>query len=74
MLVNNAGGQYFVPAQDIVAKGWRAVWNLNVEGTRTMTLAAVEHGFAEDGGSVVGFETVPATTRVRAWRRASMSW
>ena len=49
VLVNNAGGQYFVPAQDIVAKGWRAVWNLNVEGTRTMTLAAVDHGFGADG-------------------------
>ena len=31
-LVNNAGGQYFVPAQDIAAKGWRAVWRLNVDG------------------------------------------
>ena len=58
-LVNNAGGQYFVPAQDIVAKGWRAVWNLNVEGTRTMTLAAVEHGFGADGGSVVNVTVSP---------------
>src|SRR5690348_2477672 len=25
LLVNNAGGQYFVPAEAITAKGWRAV-------------------------------------------------
>lgn len=59
VLVNNAGGQYFVPAQDIVAKGWRAVWNLNVEGTRTMTQAVVEHGFGERGGSVVNVTVSP---------------
>src|SRR4051812_132338 len=26
VLVNNAGGQYFVPAEAIAAKGWKAVW------------------------------------------------
>jgi citronellol/citronellal dehydrogenase len=40
VLVNNAGGQYFVPAEAIGAKGWRAVMRLNVEGTMTMTEAA----------------------------------
>jgi citronellol/citronellal dehydrogenase len=39
-LVNNAGGQYFVPAEAIAAKGWRAVMRLNVEGTMTMCSAA----------------------------------
>src|SRR5436305_9384135 len=32
LLVNNAGGQYFTPAELIAVKGWRAVWRLNVEG------------------------------------------
>ena len=32
VLVNNAGGQFFSPAELIAAKGWRAVWRLNVEG------------------------------------------
>ena len=41
VLVNNAGGQYFVPAEEIAAKGWRAVRRLNVDGTYTMTRAAV---------------------------------
>jgi citronellol/citronellal dehydrogenase len=40
MLVNNAGGQYFAPAEGIVAKGWRAVWRLNVEGMLNMADAA----------------------------------
>ena len=44
MLVNNAGGQYFTPAEGIAAKGWRAVWRLNVEGMLNMSTAAVEHG------------------------------
>src|SRR3954465_5104715 len=40
LLVNNAGGQYFVPAEAITAKGWRAVQRLNVGGTTNMTCAA----------------------------------
>ena len=42
MLLNNAGGQYFVPAEGITAKGWRAVQRLNVGGTLTMSQAAYE--------------------------------
>ena len=37
VLVNNAGGQYFVPAEAIEPKGWRAVTGLNVGGTERMT-------------------------------------
>ena len=59
VLVNNAGGQYFVPAQDIALKGWRAVWRLNVEGTRTMTDAVVAAGFGESGGTVVNVTVSP---------------
>ena len=39
-LLNNAGGQYFVPAEDISSKGWRAVHRLNVDGTLAMSEAA----------------------------------
>jgi citronellol/citronellal dehydrogenase len=42
VLVNNAGGQYFAPAEAIEAKGWRAVFRLNVGGTLTMSRAAVD--------------------------------
>jgi citronellol/citronellal dehydrogenase len=41
-LLNNAGGQYFVPAESIVPKGWRAVQRLNVGGTLMMCEAAYE--------------------------------
>ena len=37
--MNNAGGQYFVPAESIALKGWNAVWRLNVGGTMTMIRA-----------------------------------
>jgi citronellol/citronellal dehydrogenase len=40
--VNNAGGQYFVPAEAIALKGWQAVMRLNVGGTARMTELAVE--------------------------------
>jgi citronellol/citronellal dehydrogenase len=39
-LLNNAGGQYFVPAESITLKGWRAVQRLNVGGTLAMSEAA----------------------------------
>lgn len=39
-LLNNAGGQYFVPAEGIATKGWRAVQRLNVGGTLAMCHAA----------------------------------
>jgi citronellol/citronellal dehydrogenase len=41
LLVNNAGGQFFSPAELIAAKGWRAVWRLNVEGMLNMSEAAL---------------------------------
>jgi citronellol/citronellal dehydrogenase len=40
VLVNNAGGQYFTPAEGIAAKGWGAVWRLNVDGMLHMAEAA----------------------------------
>jgi citronellol/citronellal dehydrogenase len=39
-LLNNAGGQYFVPAEAITVKGWHAVQRLNVGGTLNMCEAA----------------------------------
>jgi citronellol/citronellal dehydrogenase len=60
LLVNNAGGQYFVPAESIALKGWNAVWRLNVGVTLTMTRAAVAGGLGEtDGGMVVNVTLSP---------------
>jgi citronellol/citronellal dehydrogenase len=59
VLVNNAGGQYFVPAEEIAAKGWQAVQRLNVGGTYTMTRAAAGAGFGDEGGTVVNVTVSP---------------
>ncbi len=42
LLLNNAGGQYMVPAEGLATKGWRAVQRLNVDGTLAMCTAAYE--------------------------------
>jgi citronellol/citronellal dehydrogenase len=64
VLVNNAGGQFFSPAELIVAKGWRAVWRLNVEGGLNMAQAAFELAFGRAGagagaGTVVNVTLSP---------------
>jgi len=53
VLVNNAGGQYFVPAEAIALKGWQAVTRLNVGGTLNMSVAAYERALKRGGGGVV---------------------
>src|SRR3954466_15062489 len=58
LLVNNAGGQYFVPAEAITAQGWRAGQRLNVGGTATMTDGAVDRACRAGGGGTVVNVTV----------------
>jgi len=53
VLVNNAGGQYFVPAEAIEPKGWRAVTGLNVGGTERMTRLAYEVAMRPAGGGTI---------------------
>src|SRR3954469_1120049 len=53
VLVNNAGGQYFVPAEAIKPKGWRAVTRLNVGGTELMSRVAAELAFRPEGGGTI---------------------
>ena len=57
-LLNNAGGQYFVPAESITAKGWRAVQRLNVEGTLAMSKAAYSLAMRPAGRGMVVNVTV----------------
>ncbi len=60
VLVNNAGGQFFSPAELIAAKGWRAVWRLNVEGMLNMAEAAFELAMGPAGaGTVVNVTLSP---------------
>lgn len=60
LLVNNAGGQYFTPAEGIVAKGWAAVWRLNVDGMLNMAEEAYEALAANgSGGRIVNVTLSP---------------
>jgi citronellol/citronellal dehydrogenase len=60
VLVNNAGGQYFGPAEMIAAKGWGAVWKLNVGGMLNMSEAAFELAFRSAGsGTIVNVTLSP---------------
>ena len=61
LLVNNAGGQFLTPAEDITPKGFRTVIRLNVEGTWLMshtvaTKAMIPSG---NGGKIVNVTLSP---------------
>ncbi len=57
-LLNNAGGQYFVPAEGITTKGWRAVQRLNIGGTLAMCEAAYALAMRPGGGGLIANVTV----------------
>ncbi|MGH2824783.1 MAG: SDR family oxidoreductase [Thermoleophilaceae bacterium] len=65
LLVNNAGGQYMTPAEDITPKGFRTVMRLNVEGTWLMTHAVATRammggpGPEPRGGKIVSVTLSP---------------
>jgi NAD(P)-dependent dehydrogenase (short-subunit alcohol dehydrogenase family) len=61
VLVNNAGGQYLTPAEDITPKGFRTVVGLNVEGTWLMTHAVATRAMIPDakGGKIVNVTLSP---------------
>jgi len=61
LLVNNAGGQYMTPAEDITPKGFRTVMRLNVEGTWLMTHAVATRAMMpqERGGKIVNVTLSP---------------
>jgi citronellol/citronellal dehydrogenase len=61
LLVNNAGGQYLTPAEDITPKGFRTVIRLNVEGTWLMTHAVATRAMMPEarGGKIVNVTLSP---------------
>jgi len=65
LLVNNAGGQYLSPAEDITPKGFRTVIRLNVEGTWLMTHAVATRAMMgaregrPSGGKIVNVTLSP---------------
>jgi citronellol/citronellal dehydrogenase len=59
VLINNAGGQYFVPAESIEAKGWQAVSRLNVGGTARMTELLAPAMRERGGGTILNVTLSP---------------
>jgi citronellol/citronellal dehydrogenase len=60
LLVNNAGGQFMTPAEDITPKGFRTVIRLNVEGTWLMCHAvATKAMIPAKGGKIVNVTLSP---------------
>jgi citronellol/citronellal dehydrogenase len=60
LVLNNAGGQYMVPAESLATKGWRAVQRLNVDGTLAMCEAAYELAMRDAGaGTLVNVTVSP---------------
>jgi NAD(P)-dependent dehydrogenase (short-subunit alcohol dehydrogenase family) len=53
MLVNNAGGQFISPAENITLGGMKAVMELNVLGTWLVTLAVFKCWMKSNGGRIV---------------------
>src|SRR3954447_8435219 len=50
VLVNNAGGQFSAPAEEISEKGWRAVERLTVDAVWSMTRAVAARCMSRGGG------------------------
>src|SRR5215216_2389738 len=53
LLVNNAGGQYMSPAEDISSKGFETVVRLNLIGTWLMTHAVATKAMIPAGGGKI---------------------
>jgi citronellol/citronellal dehydrogenase len=55
VLVNNAGGQFLAPAEEISLKGWRAVHRLNVDAVWDLTHAVATRSMIPNRGGAVVF-------------------
>ncbi|MDB5856714.1 MAG: short chain dehydrogenase family protein, partial [Ramlibacter sp.] len=52
-LVNNAGGQYITPLEDITAKGWEAVVSTNLTGGFLVARECYRQSMQAQGGAIV---------------------
>ena len=55
VLVNNAGGQFLAPAEEISIKGWRAVHRLNVDAVWDLTRTVAVRSMIPNQAGVVVF-------------------
>ena len=55
VLVNNAGGQFSAPAEEITERGWRAVSRLSVDAVWSMTRTVATRAMIPGGGGLIVF-------------------
>jgi citronellol/citronellal dehydrogenase len=55
VLVNNAGGQFTAPAEEISDNGWRAVERVTVDAVWSMTRAVATRAMIPGGGGLIVF-------------------
>jgi citronellol/citronellal dehydrogenase len=55
VLVNNAGGQFSAPAEEISEKGWRAVERVTVDAVWSITRAVAARSMIPRGGGLIVF-------------------
>jgi citronellol/citronellal dehydrogenase len=55
VLVNNAGGQFTAPAEEISDGGWRAVSRATVDAVRSVTRAVATRAMIPGGGGLIVF-------------------
>jgi citronellol/citronellal dehydrogenase len=79
ILINNAGGQFPSPAEDISEKGWNAVINTNLNGTWYITQAMAKRFFIpQNAGCIVNivlnnFKGFPGMSHSAAARAGVMN-
>jgi citronellol/citronellal dehydrogenase len=71
MLVNNAGGQYMSPAEEITPKGFETVVRLNLIGTWLMTHAVATKAMIPQGGGKIVSVTLSPHTGMPAMAHSS---
>lgn len=67
LLVNNAGGQFRAPFEEISENGWTAIVDLNLNSVRHCCHAVGAHMRAHDGGDIINFSSLRA--EIPSWER-----
>jgi NAD(P)-dependent dehydrogenase (short-subunit alcohol dehydrogenase family) len=76
ILINNAGGQYAGPAEELSVEGWRSVIDLNLNGTFYCSQVMARHMMRTGGGAIVnivanfGLRAAPGLAHAAAARAA----
>lgn len=60
LLVNNAGGAFTAPFEDLSENAWKSIVDLNLNGVRHCTYAAGEQMRENEGGDIINFSSLRA--------------